>query len=74
MSENYVIKCQFSQWYFCASCSAAHGWYHPDIGRARIYTKRRYALKRINDNDHHVAYPGNRILVVVPIKIEEIKS
>ncbi len=72
--SNCVIKCEFSQWYFCASASARWGWYHPDIGRARIYTKRRYALKTIRDRGHHVTYPGNRILIVVPVKIEEIKS
>lgn len=71
--SNCVIKCEFSQWYFTASVTP-HGWYHPDIGRARIYTKRRYALKTIKDAGHHVIWPGNRILVVTPVKIEEIKS
>lgn len=69
---NCVIKCEFSGWYFTKSITP-QGWYHPDIGRARIFTKRRYALKTISDAGHHVIYPGDHILKIVNVKIEEIR-
>ncbi len=67
----YVIKDVYTNEYFTVGATT-HSWYHPEIYRARIYTKKKFALKTIQNGGHHVIWPGNRILLVVPIRIIEI--
>lgn len=48
------------------------GWYSSDINTSRLYGKEKQAQKTIDDNEHHVSFPGNRNLVIVEIALVEV--
>lgn len=68
---SWVIKDTYSKDYYAGSVTA-DGWYHPDINRARTYLTHKTAYITLTEGSHHVIWPGNRILEIVQIKIEEI--
>lgn len=45
----------------------ATGWYSTDPTQARIYTLRQRAEQTIRTGNHHVTYPGGRVLIVKEI-------
>lgn len=67
----YVIKDLHTGHYYTNNVTP-RGYYHPDIERARFYTKRVFAQNVMDANSHHVAWPGNRNIVSVPVKITEL--
>jgi len=50
------------------------GWYSFDINESRLYGNKKQAQRTIDNNDHHVSYPGNRNLIIVEIKLVEVAS
>ena len=65
----WVIKDTLTNEYYRQR--AGDGWYSTDINAARIYTTKSQAEKTISEGNHHITYPGNRILNVIEIVISE---
>ncbi len=68
-SFRFVIFDPAQDHFYLAKFNRETGWYGFSIGDARIYTTKAAALRTIARGDHHVAYPGNRRLTVLPITI-----
>ena len=62
----FVIKDTDAGTYYRKSCGP-EGWYGPEIGHARVYQSRAAAQRTIDAGGHHVTYPGNRALEIVPL-------
>lgn len=71
-STRYVIKDINTHNYYRES--PHKGWYSPDVGSARLYVTESSALRTIEKDDHHVSFPGNRVLEVVPVTIQETRK
>lgn len=52
----------------------SNSWYTFDINESRLYGNKQQAQRTIDNNDHHVSYPGNRNLMVIKIKLVEITT
>lgn len=65
-----AVKDLYTGHYYTGNATA-HGYYHPQVDRARLYTRKVFANQAIALGGHHIEWPGNRNLVVVNIKVEE---
>jgi hypothetical protein len=72
MTEVFAIKDTKSGLFYQQKPRTA-GWYDSLHG-ARFYIERGRAERTIKGGDHHVAYPGNRDLLVVPVRLSESSS
>lgn len=52
----------------------SNGWYTFDINKSRLYGNKQQAQRTIDNNDHHVSYPGSRNLMIVEIELVEITT
>lgn len=66
----YVIKDIDKNTYY-QNHPTSNGWYSDNLYGAKIFLYKKGAEKTMNSNNHHVIYPGNRNLGVIPIKIIE---
>ena len=66
----YVIKDINTNQYY-RQRRGSDGWYSFDINASRLYGKEKQAQKTIDDNDHHVSFPGNRNLIPVEVLLIE---
>lgn len=62
----FVIRDIVTEEFYRKSCGRT-GWYGPDLGHARVYQSEAAAHRVIEVGNHHVTYPGNRSLEVVPL-------
>lgn len=69
---SYAIKDQHTGFYYTGKVTV-YGYYHPVTDRARLFTTIKTAQQTIDAAQHHVIWPGGRHLVIVPIKVEEIR-
>ena len=66
----FVIKDISRNEYFRQRCS--NSWYSADINHARLYSNERMAKQTINTNQHHVSYPGDRVLEIKEVHLVEV--
>lgn len=64
----FVIRDKKSKEYYRQWCGP-QGWYSPELDYARIYSLRAKAQQTIDQGNHHVTYPGNRDLEIVPVEL-----
>lgn len=67
----YVIKDLNTNEYYRQRLGP-NGWYSSDINTSRLYGKEKQAQKTIDDNEHHVSYPGNRNSTIVEVTLIEV--
>ena len=68
----YAIKDMNTNKFYRQKVNIKSGWYSSNIDRSRLFTSIKQAQQTIDKGNHHVIYPGNRILRVVKVSIVEV--
>lgn len=70
-ATGYAIKDRPTGRFFLTKHDARTGWYGEFGPGIRLYRSEGIADRAMKSGSHHVTYPGNRELAVVPIYLEE---